>query len=290
MAINFENTTAKEEVIAVKEGSEIEKIDSAAADLVRDKMDKDLAEQKNNQLLVDAGAMDNVQKQIKSIIETAESTKKSIDQEVSLEPKTAAEKRLVEKVGYDMEVLAQMKQEFSQLSSAEAYNKFQEELLETMDSFLINTNKANPGAIDAKELGLLINKIRSVQDAEPKGAARRSFSSVMNIVNRGADGSVVFGGLGKTLAKNGYDNRNALARTFGSSAVAFENFQKDLAEQVLSPQQQEEILAMAKLADETPAEAGHAGGVESAKVMADKFFSAKKVEEIAPVEKLQEAA
>lgn len=68
MAINFENTTAKEEAIEVKENPTIEKIDSAAADLVRDKMDKDLAEQKNNQEQIDAIQREIIQQQIQESV------------------------------------------------------------------------------------------------------------------------------------------------------------------------------------------------------------------------------
>ncbi|MEI7620223.1 MAG: hypothetical protein WCJ57_01490 [Candidatus Falkowbacteria bacterium] len=205
-------------------------------------------------------------------------------------PQTEAEKRLYENVGFDAESLEAAKAEFAGLSSVEAYNKFQILSLEKTQDFLMTIGRKTFSPSEKGGANLLLAKIGSVlKTAEmKKDQALRPYPALIQHANKKTDGYMALDGLSKFYAKNGYDDRGFLARNLGSSDTPFENFQKDLAESILTEQQQEDIMMMAKEAEKkagNSAGAFAAGGITQ-KVMMESVFSRKTVNEIAPDKKI----
>ncbi len=196
-------------------------------------------------------------------------------------PQNPAQERLFKNVGFDAESLAATKAEFSKLSSAEAYNKFQTLTLEKTGDFLMNAGKdlkpADKGAINL--LLRVINSNLEAASMNKKGNALRPYSFIIDRANHKPDGYMVLDGLSKLYAKNGYDDRGFLARNFGSADVPFENFQKDLAE-VLTDQQKEDIFKMAKVAEKNAKNYGGARAGITQTTMASPIFSSKTVDEL----------
>ena len=207
---------------------------------------------------------EEAQKAEKLATETLEQIKKMNHTEIipgkAEAPKTEAEKLIVEKIGYNTEEIARLKEEFSGLSSTEAYNKFQRLSLQAIEDFFVTSGKN----LKPSEKGEAMRLMKTIDSQALAGADKNAayaasknisekailpFASLMKQCNTGADGSTIFGGVTSLLAKNGFDNRNALVRTFGSPNVGLENFQNTLAETVLTKKQAEDIKKMSKVAD-----------------------------------------
>lgn len=197
-------------------------------------------------------------------------------------PKTDSEKRLKENVGVNMEELEAKKAEFAGLSNAEMYNKFQTLTLEKTKAFLVAAGQELKPS-EKGELNLVLKKINSTLEAielgqkNGKGSAIKGYAEVMKEnVNKKADGYMAFDNLSKVYKKAGYESS-----LFNGSKV-YESFQNDLAEGVLTKDQQEAFAKMQKEATKNSGNtaASFAAGGMSQKMQIEPIFSSKTTEEL----------
>jgi len=194
-------------------------------------------------------------------------------------PQTEAEKRLYENVGYDVESLTSDKEAFAKMSNAEMYNALQIKTLEKTKAFLVNAGKGVKPE-DIAGLNLVLKKINSVLEgaANNKGDnALKGYADIMKEnVNKKADGYMAYDGLSKLYSKSGYDS------SMFNSGKVYESFQNDLAESVLTKDQQEAFSKMQKEATKNSGNkaSSFAAGGMSQKMKVEPIFSSKTTQEL----------
>ncbi len=204
-------------------------------------------------------------------------------------PKTPAEKRLFENVGYDSETLAADKEAFSKLSNAEMYNKFQLLTLDKTWDFLAKAKEGLKPA-DKRDLSGVFAGLNVIGKAYALGSksdnALRGYAELMTEhANKKPDGYMQFDGLRKVYKQAGYESS-----MFNGDKV-FDSFQKDLAESVLTEEQRKAFAEMEKQANKAggnSATAFAASGM-SQKIKVAPIFSRRNVHELAG-EKVEKAA
>jgi hypothetical protein len=201
-------------------------------------------------------------------------------------PKTAAEKRLYENVGYDAEALDGDKETFSKMSNSEMYNKFQILTLQKTKDFLRNSLE---GLKEEDKIGAekVMNKINATLKTigSENNRATKGYSEIIKENVNNLNNSNIWDGMSKLYSKSGYDS------SMWNSRKVYDSFQNDLAENVLTKEQQEALVNMQKEANRNSGNSASStlvGGMNQ-RVQLASVFSSKTTHELAG-EKMKEVA